>query len=768
MVGLPRRNASAVPGLKRSRWTQFKAAASRRLGWLWQPRLYAGVGLGFMLGRALPGSGLAPFGVAFYAAVRGAGFRGPEAIPAALAVLAGVWFAAPERFAWVALSILVIHLLAPLLRVGRSGPTPLSAGLLAALAVAGPAVALHTTLGGKVDFVMLAFWIGFTGVVGLVFTMGMSDTLSGRLRMLVPGESAIPAVILLAAAVCGLYGLEPVRGWLSLVDVAAGLMVLSCAYAGGPPVGAAAGGVLGIILLFATFGEGKFNDMPPHLMVQGMSYVVAGLLGGTFRELRKFGTSLAFGLGLVTYVFIAPLNSDTQTIMAMSAGAAILLFWLTPGTWLASLPATFATPPAHSGADAAPRGLEPAVVTERITGMSRVFKEIGRTLEQVAAVSVPEAQRVEPPFQQVTARVCTGCSMYHHCWEREFDTTNSIFDQLWARVEQEGPLNANALPDQLEEICIKPEQIVGEFNYLHETHRTHAYFERKIEEGRAVVVDYLKNVARMMDRFVDEVEHSPEHPRLESTPVLRVQSGVARLPKKGGHISGDSYAGEPLGADRYLLALSDGMGVGRVAAAESKQCIALLREILKAGFATDVAVKTVNSALLLHSPEETFATVDLALLDLATGRSEFVKVGAAPSFIKRGQDVTMVKAASVPVGIINQVQVEPEFRILRAGDLVVMITDGVWDVSKDDVDKERWILEHLRRESSTDPEKVAESLLAQTLELMPETSDDLTVLAARIEAADGAHPTPERRSTGQWAAVRRAPRLSPKSDENPD
>jgi len=756
VIGLPRRSASAVPGLKRSRWTQFKAAAGKRLGWLWHPRLYAGIVFGFLLGRALAGSGLAPFGVAFYAAVRGAGFSGPDSIPAALAVMVGAATAIPERFPWVALSILVCHVLAPLLRVGRSGPSPLGAGVLASIGVALPAAAMHAALGDQPDLLMLSYWVGFTGVVALVFTLGLSDTISGRLRLLAPRDSMIPAVILLAAAVCGLNGLPALRGF-SPADVAIGLLVLFCAYAGGPPVGAAAGALMGITMLFPFIGQIE-STLPAHLVPQSMAYVVAGMLAGAFRDLRKAGTGLAFGLGLISYAMVTLRDPDQLSVVTLSAGASVLLFWLTPGSWLGALPAALAMPVGGAPPENRAKGLEPTVVTDRITGMSRVFKEISRTLEQVAAVTTPSAEEAAPPYEQVMGRICTACSMYHHCWERQADQTRQVFSRLWSRVEQEGLLSLHSLPEELEEICIKPDQIAGEINYLQDTRRVHSSFERRLAEGRTVVVDYLKNVSRMMDRFVDEVSHSPENPRFESTPVLRVQSGVARLPKRGGHISGDSWAGEPLGTDRYLLALSDGMGAGRGAAAESKQCVNLLREILRAGFATDVAVKTVNSALLLHSPDESFATVDLTLLDLATGRAEFVKVGAAPSFIKRGPDVTMVKAASVPVGIINQVQVEPEFRILRPGDLVVMVTDGVWDVSKDDVDKERWILEHLARETSSDPEEVAESLVARALELLPETGDDLTVLAARIDAVDGSEPAADKRFSSQWAPVRRAPR----------
>ncbi|HYG58165.1 MAG TPA: hypothetical protein VD902_08905, partial [Symbiobacteriaceae bacterium] len=91
----------------------MKANMARRFGPLWKPQLFAGVILGYLLGRALPGTQVAPFGVAFYAAVRAAGFRGPEALPVALAVMAGSLGLQPgfPREPWVVLSVVLCHLL---------------------------------------------------------------------------------------------------------------------------------------------------------------------------------------------------------------------------------------------------------------------------------------------------------------------------------------------------------------------------------------------------------------------------------------------------------------------------------------------------------------------------------------------------------------------------------------------------------------------------------------------------------------------------------
>ncbi len=735
----------------------------RRFGWLWRPLLYAGVTVGFLLGRALPegeAAAVAPFGVAFYAAVHGAGLGAQGGLVAAVAVLAGsVTVLGVPGAASVALALLTCHVACLVLRVGQRPPSVLSAAVAASAAAAVPAVLAFE----PAKTVQMLFWVGLAGVLAQVFTLGISDVLAGRLLRRGAGDSPVPAIVLLASALCGLRGLQ-LWGWLSVRDAAAALAVLVSAYSGGPSLGAAAGGVMGIGLLFGRFsggGTAPLGASPDGAdpAVLGMLFVVAGLLAGTFRVLRKPGVGLAFALGFVALAMTLVEEMRSVLSLSGSAAVAVLLFWLVPRAALARLPdALVSTSDPPPEPETRPRE-GGAAMLERIRGMARVLKEVGRTFDQVAVVEAPREQPVRRVIDQVAERVCHSCSLQDHCWQKRFDKTYQLLDDLWAEANEDGPLTARALPDDLKVHCIFPDRIASTMDYLVDLYRSHRHWERQLEEGRNVVGGYVKNVARLLDRMADEAVPTGE--RCPETPtVLQVTAGVARLPKRGGQVSGDSYMAAALGEDRYMLALSDGMGVGRGAAVESKHCVRLLHELLAAGFATEVAVNTVNSALLLRSVEESFATLDLALLDLSTGRAEFVKIGAAPSFVKRGPDVTVVKVSSVPVGIINQIKVEPEFRSLRAGDMVVMVTDGIWDVSRNDLDKERWLIDYLSRETSADPEEVAERVLARALELAPEPVDDMTVLAARIGPFSGGRAVgePKRTGGGEWVPVRAAPR----------
>ncbi len=226
------------------------------------------------------------------------------------------------------------------------------------------------------------------------------------------------------------------------------------------------------------------------------------------------------------------------------------------------------------------------------------------------------------------------------------------------------------------------------------------------------------------------------HLRLNPELNYRLSLGLAGTGKNGSLVSGDSYAFFHLKGGRFALVLSDGMGSGPRAAMESGTTISLLRHLLDSGFGQDLAVKTVNSILVLRSPGESFATVDLAVIDLCTARADFVKIGAAPSFILHAGQVEQIRAEALPVGILDDIEVASLSRNLGQGDVLVMVSDGLLYAKKAGEDKEAWLSEVLRDMADMSPQQTAELLLklAQTgAGGAARAPDDMTVLVARLE-----------------------------------
>ncbi|NLK97585.1 stage II sporulation protein E [Defluviitalea saccharophila] len=213
----------------------------------------------------------------------------------------------------------------------------------------------------------------------------------------------------------------------------------------------------------------------------------------------------------------------------------------------------------------------------------------------------------------------------------------------------------------------------------------------------------------------------------------RIMTGVAKESKDSSSISGDTYSFMEIKNGQYLLALSDGMGSGNKASEESGAAIELLEEFMESGFDKDLAIKMINSVLVLKSNEEFFSTLDMTIIDLYTGVAEFVKIGAASAFLKRGDTVEIIGSSSLPVGMLNNVDIDMTKKKLKDGDIIIMVTDGVLDSKKDIIEKEKWFSEVLKGLDITQPEYIAEYLLNIAKENSEkEIEDDMTVLVAKV------------------------------------
>ena len=213
--------------------------------------------------------------------------------------------------------------------------------------------------------------------------------------------------------------------------------------------------------------------------------------------------------------------------------------------------------------------------------------------------------------------------------------------------------------------------------------------------------------------------------------VYTVDWGSSQLTETGSRITGDAYRSLTTDTGRFVLILSDGMGTGGNAAVDSAMTSDLLRRLLEAGVGCDAALKIVNSALLLKSGEETLATADVAAVDLFTGRAEFYKAGAAPTFLVKNGRAGYVQSDSLPAGILEGAAFEKSSLTLREGDRLVLVSDGVTATGAD------WVKSQLEAGAELSAQQLAEDLARTARERQqPGREDDITVLVADLFRAD--------------------------------
>ena len=195
--------------------------------------------------------------------------------------------------------------------------------------------------------------------------------------------------------------------------------------------------------------------------------------------------------------------------------------------------------------------------------------------------------------------------------------------------------------------------------------------------------------------------------RFRESPGLAARVGAAARPKDGESVSGDSGTWFKDEGGTLWVALCDGMGVGNAAAAESRLALRLLERFLRAGVTAETALHTLTGALAVRAQEQMgFSTVDLLRVDLFTGEGLVYKLGAPPSYLRKNGMVDRLGKGTLPPGTGQEEQVDLTRFQTGAGDLVVLVTDGVADGVED-----RWLQEHLESYRGESPRELAMTLL---------------------------------------------------------
>ncbi|GAB4072147.1 stage II sporulation protein E [Barrientosiimonas marina] len=212
-----------------------------------------------------------------------------------------------------------------------------------------------------------------------------------------------------------------------------------------------------------------------------------------------------------------------------------------------------------------------------------------------------------------------------------------------------------------------------------------------------------------------------------------IDTGIANAAKGGGLVSGDSYRTIELGEGKYAMAISDGMGNGHRASEESEETLRLLQQILQTGIPESVAIKSINSILSLRTTDEMYATLDLAVINLHNAFVQFLKIGSTQSFIKRGDEIIHVEASNLPMGIIQEFDVEIVGEQLQPGDILVMMSDGILEGPRHAESTDEWLKQRIRTMETADPQDIADLILEEAVRTGEGAiNDDMTVVVAKV------------------------------------
>lgn len=214
----------------------------------------------------------------------------------------------------------------------------------------------------------------------------------------------------------------------------------------------------------------------------------------------------------------------------------------------------------------------------------------------------------------------------------------------------------------------------------------------------------------------------------EEEAKLSVLSGYAKAVKETEKVSGDNYSFFETKNGYFMAILSDGMGSGEKACADSEVVVDMAEKLMDAGFSIEMTVQMINDALLAGAENMNMSTLDLCGVDLYGETATFAKIGSACTYIKNGDTVEKLTSSSLPLGVFHKQDIELIHRKVHDGDYIIMLSDGVMDCLIQEKG-EVFIKELIADLQFERPNEIAGCIMKYVLNLSKgRIRDDMTVL----------------------------------------
>lgn len=571
------------------------------------------------------------------------------------------------------------------------------------------------------DALLAVYTSILAGIFYLIFQEGLPVIYQVARAKVYSGETLICAGVILAIVFCsfgniGMFDIT-IRGVLSV------LIVMVLGWKRGAAIGAATG--LSVALTLGLLGYGNVATVA--------TYAFCGLLAGILSRFGKVGAALGFIIGNIVLALYA--NGSTEVIISIKeiVVASVALF-IIPKKMLVVIDDLF------DYNTALPGDISGGYIEENtIYKLDAVSDVISTMADNVSSkneeASIPD--EIGTFIKTLNENTCKRCANYEKCWK---DNYHKMYEMTFNAIEALQIRGEVTTKDLEESICEKKDLLSDGLNFSYEIFKLNKDWQAKVKEQRVQMAIQLKEVSKEIDKVKTSIkvkntsgayEHEDYGEQLRIEP-FRLELGIAKTKKSNSIISGDSTTVMKLKDDKILVALSDGMGSGETAARNSKKVVLNLEKLLDTGFEEERAVKLINSYLLVGKSEDNFATIDSMVFDPATGLSEFMKIGACPTFVrnKNGQ-VATINASALPVGIVENVELEIKTKMLKEGDVIVMLSDGILDANPEK--KEEAIVELLAAIKNTSVQRLADIILQEAVDCnFGIAKDDMTVIVARV------------------------------------
>jgi len=147
-------------------------------------------------------------------------------------------------------------------------------------------------------------------------------------------------------------------------------------------------------------------------------------------------------------------------------------------------------------------------------------------------------------------------------------------------------------------------------------------------------------------------------------------------------LGGDYYDILDFGGGKVGVVMADVSGHGPSAALIVSMVKAIISSETSEGASPAKIAERLNMSLVKMIPEERFVTIFLGILDVNTGKLDYVRGGHPHPFLlkKKDRTVTTLDASGDLIGMFDEIQMESREIVMEPGDRLVAYSDGLIEV----------------------------------------------------------------------------------------
>ncbi len=753
-------------------------------------------------------SGLAPFGIAIFAAACG---NGIIAFPIFIATIIGTFlgFGIQPTLIYI-LTALIFMVLMFLKRPAedyenKNEKKKLGIHLMVSIFL----VQIMQIFSGSfliADFIEILMQCMISYIFYKIFVNSLQVISNFGKNKIFSAEEAIGACLFIAISLCCLGDIKVFE--FSIRNILCALLVLALGWRNGILIGTTTGVTLGVVLTIIGLGQ------PIIIAI----YAICGMIAGVLNKIGRLGILLGIVVGIgvcaylssngftLTYLYVREIIISAIALLFMPKSINLNIEDIIGKTKM--LPVT--------GDNKLEENKE---TIYKLNTMSETINEIAKSYDEAAATMLEDKDLIEQNKKSFKDDLSVNIESISDniLYDDISEYKNGMVDDIFEILLDKGEITKQDLIDVFEkhnsyiEVGIEDEEIlknmekdifqmVKTINYTYGLSKINFIWKKKVSEGNKVVSNQLGKVSKAIDTLAEEIKNDEkptvenetkqikiileqkninyigievkkqkngryiigiilEEPAnkfkveeilskllksnikyiktkediqiFETKDKFKINMGISHTTKTKSKISGDTSTQIKLKDGKYLLAISDGMGSGQKAKNYSNMAIKMLENLFSSGFDRELSLELINSALTKVDEENTFATLDISILDLYKGTIEFIKSGACPTYIKTKNEIFEIEDESTPAGLISDLKVVTYDKDLEEGDIIVMCSDGVMDSNPDD---KNWLKKYIEQMKIEDVQKTADIIIREAIDNgLGNARDDMTVIIAKIQ-----------------------------------